>query len=239
MVDRILLRELDVPDADAEEFDMDLLLGDRPGVEAGGIVPGKVIEVVGDQVVVDVGYKSEGLVPLNEWDPGEPPPQPGDEIEVLLEGMDDDTGEVVLSRKKAHRMRAWERVISVHRVGDVVTGKVTRKIKGGLLVDIGINAFLPASQVDIRRPPTSPTTSTARSAASSCRSTRTGATSSSRARSLIETERVALREGLLAEIAVGQVRTGHRSRTSRLRRPSSDLGGIDGLLHITTWAGSA
>ena len=131
----------------------DSLLGDSPGVVAGGIVPGRVVEVVGDQVVVDVGYKSEGLVPLDEWEDNEPPPQPGDQIEVLLEGMDDETGEVVLSRKKAHRIRAWERVVSVHREGDVVSGKVTRKIKGGLLVDIGINAFLPASQVDIRRPP--------------------------------------------------------------------------------------
>ena len=154
MVDRNLLRELDVSDVDAEEeFDMDELLGDSRGVEAGGIVPGRVIEIVGDQVVVDVGYKSEGLVPLNEWEDGEDPPKPGDEIEVLLEGMDDETGEVVLSRKKADRMRALgARHVSKHREGDVVSGKVTRKIKGGLLVDIGINAFLPASQVDIRRP---------------------------------------------------------------------------------------
>ena len=79
MVDRNLLRELDVAevDADEEQFDMGELLGDSRGVEAGGIVPGRVIEIVGDQVVVDVGYKSEGLVPLNEWEDGEAPPQPG------------------------------------------------------------------------------------------------------------------------------------------------------------------
>ena len=77
---------------------------------------------------------------------------PGDNVEVLLEGMEDETGEIVLSRKKAHRMRAWEMVITRHHEGDVVKGKVTRKIKGGLLVDIGVNVFLPASQVDIRRP---------------------------------------------------------------------------------------
>ena len=66
----------------------------------GGIVSGKVIEIVGDQVVVDVGYKSEGLVPLNEWE-DEPPPQPGDSVEVLLEGMEDETGEIVLSGSAA------------------------------------------------------------------------------------------------------------------------------------------
>ncbi len=136
----------------AGDGDMDRFLGASQPFDLGTIVAGKVIEIVGDQVVVDIGYKSEGLVPLNEWDEGEEPPQTGDPVEVLLEGMDDDTGEIVLSRKKAHRMRAWEMVISKYHEGDVVTGTVTRKIKGGLLVDIGVNVFLPASQVDIRRP---------------------------------------------------------------------------------------
>ena len=232
MVDRNLLRELDVPDVDGEEFDMDLLLGDSMGVEAGGIVPGRVVEVVGDQVVVDVGYKSEGLVPLNEWEDNEPPPQAGDEIEVLLEGMDDETGEVVLSRKKAHRMRAWERVVSKHREGDVVSGKVTRKIKGGLLVDIGINAFLPASQVDIRRPPdiADYLDREVRCVILSIDEDRRNIVLSRR--SLIETERVVLREKLLSEIAVGQVRTGTVKNLADFGA-FVDLGGIDGLLHIT------
>ncbi len=232
MVDRNLLRELDVPDMDGEDFDMGLLLGDSMGVEAGGIVPGRVVEIVGDQVVVDVGYKSEGLVPLNEWEDNEPPPQAGDEIEVLLEGMDDETGEVVLSRKKAHRMRAWERVVSKHREGDVVTGKVTRKIKGGLLVDIGINAFLPASQVDIRRPPdiADYLDREVRCVILSIDEERRNIVLSRR--SLIETERVVLREKLLSEIAVGQVRTGTVKNLADFGA-FVDLGGIDGLLHIT------
>jgi small subunit ribosomal protein S1 len=233
MVDRNLLRELDVSDVDAEEdFDMNELILNTPGVEAGGIVPGRVIEIVGDQVVVDVGYKSEGLVPLNEWEDGEEPPKPGDEIEVLLEGMDDDTGEVVLSRKKAHRMRAWERVVSKHREGDVVAGKVTRKIKGGLLVDIGINAFLPASQVDIRRPPdiADYLDREVRCVILSIDEDRRNIVLSRRR--LIETERVALRENLMAEIAVGQVRTGTVKNLADFGA-FVDLGGVDGLLHIT------
>ncbi len=232
MVDRNLLRELDVQEVDGEDFDMGDLLGDSMGVEAGGIVPGRVVEIVGDQVVVDVGYKSEGLVPLNEWEDNEAPPQPGDEIEVLLEGMDDDTGEVVLSRKKAHRMRAWERVVSKHREGDVVTGKVTRKIKGGLLVDIGINAFLPASQVDIRRPPdiADYLDREVRCVILSIDEERRNIVLSRR--SLIETERVVLREKLLSEIAVGQVRTGTVKNLADFGA-FVDLGGIDGLLHIT------
>src|SRR3954469_25756584 len=118
MVDRNLLREFDVSEEEltavvtgdgGDEFEQ--FLSNGQSFEVGGIVSGKVIEIVGDQVVVDVGYKSEGLVPLNEWE-DEPPPQPGESVEVLLEGMEDETGEIVLSRKKAHRMRPWEMVIS-------------------------------------------------------------------------------------------------------------------------------
>jgi small subunit ribosomal protein S1 len=159
MVDRNLLREFDINDDELTAVvvredgvnPLDQFLETGQSFEIGRIVSGRVVEVVGDQVVVDVGYKSEGLVPLNEWE-DEPPPHAGDDVEVLLEGMEDETGEIVLSRKKAHRMRAWEMVISRYHEGDVVKGRVTRKIKGGLLVDIGVNVFLPASQVDIRRP---------------------------------------------------------------------------------------
>src|SRR5262249_55839772 len=125
--------------------------------EVNKIVTGKVIGIVGDEVVVDVGYKSEGVIPVNEWyDEGADkvvPPKPGDEIQVLLDQVEDDSGAIVLSYKKAKRQKEWEQVIEKHKEGDVVKGTVTRKIKGGLLVNIGVNVFLPASQVDIRRPP--------------------------------------------------------------------------------------
>ncbi|MFO0957251.1 MAG: 30S ribosomal protein S1 [Isosphaeraceae bacterium] len=232
MVDRNLLRDLDVTDSDVEGFDMNLLLGDSPGVAAGGIVTGRVVEVVGDQVVVDVGYKSEGLVGLSEWGADEAPPCPGDEVEVLLEGMDDDTGEVVLSRHKARRIRAWDRFTSQHRQGDVVTGVVTRKIKGGLLVDVGFNAFLPASQVDIRRVPdiADYLGREIRCLILSIDEDRRNIVLSRR--TLIESERVAMREKLLAEIAVGQVRTGTVKNLADFGA-FVDLGGMDGLLHIT------
>jgi small subunit ribosomal protein S1 len=232
MVDRNLLRDLDVPDLDGDEFDMGLLLGDSLGMIAGGIVPGKVVEVIGDQVVVDIGYKSEGLVRLSEWGEDEPLPCPGDEVEVLLEGMDDDTGEVVLSRHKARRVRAWDRFTSEHREGDVVTGKVTRKIKGGLLVDVGYTAFLPASQIDIRRVPdiADYLGREVRCLVLSIDENRLNIVVSRR--TLIETERVALRERLLSVIAVGQVRTGTVKNLADFGA-FVDLGGMDGLLHIT------
>jgi small subunit ribosomal protein S1 len=232
MVDRNLLRELDIPEFDGDELDMSLLLADSPAVVAGGIVPGRVVDVVGDQVIIDVGYKSEGLVRLSEWGEDEPPPSPGDEVEVLLEGMDDETGEVVLSRHKARRIRAWDRFTSEHREGDVVTGKVTRKIKGGLLVDVGYTAFLPASQVDIRRPPdiADYLGREVRCLVLSIDENRRNIVLSRR--SLIETERVAMRERLLSEIAVGQIRTGTVKNLADFGA-FVDLGGMDGLLHIT------
>jgi small subunit ribosomal protein S1 len=240
MVDRNLLREFDVSDEDltalvaselgGEGLESQLLSG--RGFEIGTIVPGKVIEIVGDQVIVDIGYKSEGLVPLNEWEENEPRPEPGDQVEVLLEGMEDDTGEIVLSRKKAHRMRAWENVISKHHEGDVVTGLVTKNIKGGLLVDIGVNVFLPASQVDIRRP------SDIRDYIGhniECMILKIDESKRNivvSRRKLIEITRETQKKKLLEEIQVGQIRKGVVKNIADFGA-FVDLGGIDGLLHIT------
>jgi len=123
------------------------------------IVEGRVIRVDGEFVMVDVGYKSEGMILRNEWEEDEPPPEVGQKIKVLVEEVEDLQGKVdesrgmlSLSKRKAEKIEAWMRVMETVREGDVVTGEVTRKIKGGLLVDIGVNVFLPASQVDIRRP---------------------------------------------------------------------------------------
>jgi small subunit ribosomal protein S1 len=238
MVDRNLLREFDVTDeemavfgGDAESNDFDRFLGDGQSFEIGGIVTGRVIEIVGDQVVVDVGYKSEGLVALNEWE-DEPPPQTGDEVEVLLEGMEDETGEIVLSRKKAHRMRAWEMVISKYHEGDVVGGKVTRKIKGGLLVDIGVNVFLPASQVDIRRPNDIAEYIDRDIQCMILKIDEGRRNIVVSRRKLIEITREQLKRNLLSEIEVGQVRTGTVKNIADFGA-FVDLGGIDGLLHIT------
>ena len=239
MVDRNLLREFDVSDeelfavvaTEGGEDDFDRILGDGQNFEIGGIVSGTVIEIVGDQVVVDVGYKSEGLVPLNEWE-DEPPPKHGDLVEVLLEGMEDETGEIVLSRRKAHRMRAWEMVISKYHEGDVVKGKVTRKIKGGLLVDIGVNVFLPASQVDIRRPSDIADYIDQDIECMILKIDEGRRNIVVSRRKLIEITREQQKKQLLAEIEPGQVRTGTVKNIADFGA-FVDLGGIDGLLHIT------
>jgi small subunit ribosomal protein S1 len=239
MVDRNLLREFDVNEDELTALvvgedgtnQLDHFLGGGQNFEIGRIVSGRVVEVVGDQVVVDVGYKSEGLVPLNEWE-DEPAPEPGTDVEVLLEGMEDETGEIVLSRKKAHRMRAWEMVISRYHEGDVVKGRVTRKIKGGLLVDIGVNVFLPASQVDIRRPSDIADYIDQEIECMILKIDESRRNIVVSRRKLIEIQREEKKKKLLEEIEVGQVRHGTVKNIADFGA-FVDLGGIDGLLHIT------
>jgi small subunit ribosomal protein S1 len=116
------------------------------------IVTGRVLNIVGDDVIVDVGYKSEGIIPIDQWK-NRDEVDIGDKVDVLLEAVEDESGLIMLSKRKADRQKGWERVIANHKKGDTVHGKVTRKIKGGLLIDIGVPVFLPASQIDIRRVP--------------------------------------------------------------------------------------
>src|SRR5260370_859182 len=165
MVNRNLLRQFDLPeeelrqelDAAGSEEGEDWLPAEEQEFRDNRIVTGRVRKVTSDAVWVDVGYKSEGAIELREWfDEGTgqlAPPQPGDEVEVLLEAVEDETGGVVLSYRKAKRQREGETVIARQKEGEVVSGLVTRKTKGGLLVNIGVNVFFPASQVDVRRPP--------------------------------------------------------------------------------------
>src|SRR5262249_5835307 len=136
---------------------LDLLPVESQVFGSNKIVSGRVLDIRGDDVVIDIGYKSEGIIKIDEWrdEAGEivNPPKAGDTIEVLLETAEDEDGAIGLSYRKAKRQKEWEAILSKHKEGDVVTGAVTKKIKGGLLVNIGVNVFLPASQVDIRRPP--------------------------------------------------------------------------------------
>ena len=164
MVDKNLIATLGIDDAEALSMleaelgeavasgDMESLLGNiASDLNSGSILTGKVIGLAGDDFLVEVGLKSEGTLRRNEFDNPEEV-EIGDTVEVLLLDIESDTGDIVVSKRKADRIRGWERIITDNKEGDVVNGKVMRKIKGGLLVDIGVPVFLPASQVDIRRP---------------------------------------------------------------------------------------
>ncbi|MBS0627730.1 MAG: S1 RNA-binding domain-containing protein, partial [Verrucomicrobia bacterium] len=117
---------------------------------AGQILKGTVVELTKDFVVVDVGLKSEGLVPVAEFsNPKEL--ALGSEIEVFLDQTEGEDGQIVLSHEKAKRQRQWEHISTNCNEGSIVRGKVMRKVKGGLMVDIGMEAFLPGSQIDNKR----------------------------------------------------------------------------------------
>jgi len=218
---------------DGEEWDFDdLIVDSAKEFDAGKILAGHVIRVEGDDVLVDVGYKSEGVVPLSDWEDGEAPPEPGQSIEVLLEEVEDSSGLVLLSKKKASRIRSWEVVISKYKEGDVVSGAVVRKIKGGLLVDIGVNVFLPASQVDIRRPADigDYIGRTIECVILKIDEARRNIVVSRR--KLIEDNREKMKRDLLSKIQVGEIRKGMVKNIADFGA-FVDLGGIDGLLHIT------
>ncbi|NQT40180.1 MAG: S1 RNA-binding domain-containing protein, partial [Planctomycetes bacterium] len=203
------------------------------------IVEGKIIRVEGDHVLVDVGYKSEGVILRREWDDSEPPPEAGQLVKVLVEDvenvagqLDESRGMISLSKRKAEKIEAWIKVMERVKEGDVVTGKATRKIKGGLLVDIGVNVFLPASQVDIRRPADigDYIGRTIQCLVLKIDETRRNIVVSRRA--LIEAQREEEKELLLAVLEVGKLRKGVVKNIAEFGA-FVDLGGIDGLLHIT------
>jgi len=249
MVDRNLIREFHVDDsdienalgtslADAQEADETYVASDY---DVNQIVDGKVLRVEGDEVLIDIGYKSEGIIPIDEWSEDPTPPQAGDTVQVLLEEVEDDFGLILLSKRKADRIREWEQVISTHDEGDVVTGEVVRKIKGGLLVNIGrseetggagVNVFLPASQVDIRRPPDIGAYIGNEIECVILKIDESRRNIVVSRRKLIEDKRERMKKELMAEIEEGQTRTGVVKNIADFGA-FVDLGGIDGLLHIT------
>ncbi len=199
--------------------------------EIDSILKGRIVNVVGDDVVVDVGYKSEGVIALTEFEERDEI-DPGDEVEVLLEEVEDDAGLIRLSKRKADRIRGWERIISENTEGDTVKGKVIRKIKGGLLVDIGVPVFLPASQVSIRR---TGDISDYIGKEVECEIIKIDVKRMNivvSRRRLIERTREKMKKKLLAEIKEGEVRKGTVKNLADFGA-FIDLGGIDGLLHIT------
>ena len=120
-------------------------------LKQGQIVKGKIISITKKELIVDIGFKSEGIISLDEF-PDKETLKIDDEIEVLIEKLEDEDGMVVLSRNKAEKIIGWERIINNYKEGDVISGKGTRKVKGGMMVNIGIEAFLPASQSTLRPP---------------------------------------------------------------------------------------
>ncbi len=200
--------------------------------EPGSIVTGKVMEVHNNEVLVDIGYKSEGLISSDEFEKLDEV-NAGDEIYVLLSQIEDDDGMVVLSKQKADEQMRWERIREQHDEGTVIKGTVKRRVKGGLIVSVeGVDAFLPGSHIDvmpvrdmdgcigeiydfkiIKMNPERKNIIVSR-------------------RQLIEDSRKEKRQSLLSTIEQGQTRTGIVKNITDFG-VFVDLDGLDGLLHIT------
>lgn len=200
-------------------------------VSEGQIVRGKIIAIHGREAIVDIGYKSEGLLQLDEL----PDPQKvkvGDEVEVLFESLDEESGMAVLSKRKAERQKCWDDLVSSANEGSVVEGRIFKKVRGGFMVDIGMEAFLPASLVDIK--PVKNLDQFLGQASSfvivKINHKRKNIVVSRK--DYLEREKEAVRSRMVKQLTVGQV---VRGRVKNITDFGAfiDLGGIDGLLHIT------
>ncbi|OGW62882.1 MAG: 30S ribosomal protein S1 [Nitrospirae bacterium RBG_16_64_22] len=203
-------------------------------IEEGAVVRGRVVKVTLEGVMIDIGYKSEGIVPIDQFQREELERLlPGAEVEIFIEDREDSEGNVLLSKEKAEKIKVWESIARASEQGDVVEGRVVSRIKGGLTVDLGgVKAFLPGSQIDLR-----PVRNFDQLIGQTFQmrilkmNARRGNIVLSR-RVLLEEERNKRKEQTLGTLKEGQV---VRGAVKNLTEYGAfiDLGGIDGLLHIT------
>src|SRR5215216_4946296 len=197
----------------------------------GAIIKGKVSGHAGDDFVVELGLKSEGILERSDFDDPDGV-EVGQEVRVLLEDVEGDTGLVKISKRKADRIINWEAIMKSKKEGDPVAGKVTKKIKGGLLVDIGVPVFLPASQVDIRRPGEISDWIGRQIDAVILKIDEERRNIVISRRKMIEQQREEMKKKTFEGLQVGEIRKGIVKNIADFGA-FIDLGGIDGLLHIT------
>ncbi len=201
-------------------------------IKEGQVIIGEVLSLEQDFVVVDVGYKSEGTIRLDEFSNQGRELKIGDKVEVFLETKEDSEGRVVLSKEKANRIKVWDKISEVYEKEETVMGTVIARIKGGLTVDVGVRAFLPGSQVDLR-----PARNLDQYLGQSLEmriiklNRNRGNIVLSR-RALLEDERASLKTKTLETLEEGQVVEGIVKNITDYGA-FIDLGGLDGLLHIT------
>jgi small subunit ribosomal protein S1 len=224
-------------DTPAEELDYEALLDQYGGIRKfaeGEVLEGEVLKVTSTDVIVDIGYKSEGLIPVSQFEDesGQVSVKAGDKVDVFIENTEDYEGHIVLSREKAEKVRVWEDVEAAYNAGTVIDGRVVERIKGGLSVDIGVRAFLPGSQVDVR--PVKNLDSL-RGQQIQCRviklNRKRGNIVLSR-KLVLEQELNAKKADTLASLEEGAVVQGVVKNITDYG-VFIDLGGLDGLLHVT------
>jgi small subunit ribosomal protein S1 len=203
-------------------------------LQVGEVVNGVVVQLTPDFVLVDVGYKSEGCIAINEFidENGQLTVKVGDEVRVLFERAENEQGYIVLSKKKAESQVAWERIAASGGEGGVIEGKIVAKVKGGMNVDIGVMAFLPASQIDIRPGGNLDKYIGQTATFKILKMNRKRGNIVLSRRVLLEEEREQLKQQTLGQIAEGEILDGIVKNITDYGA-FVDLGGLDGLLHIT------
>lgn len=200
-------------------------------ISEGDIVKGKVIAISKKDIYIDLGYKSEGIIPLSEFK-DKSTVNIGDEFEVLVESKENEDGLIVVSKKKAEKAQGWSKIVNQCNEGDIVEGKVIRKVKGGLMVDVGIEAFLPASLVALKGfgNVNQVLGQTLKFKIVKMNKPRRNIVLSRK--DAILKEREAAKEKIIGDLNVGELRKGVVKNITDFGA-FVDLGGIDGLLHIT------
>ncbi len=202
------------------------------GLEAGKVVTGKISQVNEQEVLVDVNFKSEGVISRNEFKDDEVP-EVGSEIEVYIEKLEDDDGRLVLSKQKADFVRVWERIRQAYENNEIVRGTLTKRIKGGVVVDLfGIDAFLPGSQIDLRQIPDINALIGQEFDLKVIKVNKARRNIVVSRRVVLEEQRNSQRDKVLENLEKGQVRKGIVKNITDFGA-FIDLGGVDGLLHIT------
>jgi small subunit ribosomal protein S1 len=237
-----ILDDVDFQEHEARQF-RELLYGagsenaaaSIANLTAGQILKGRVVEISKDYVVVDVGLKSEGLVPVSEFTESDELII-GNEVEVYLDQAEGEDGQIVLSKEKARKFRQWEHIVNHCKEGSIVKGKVIRKVKGGLMVDIGMEAFLPGSQIDNKRIKNLDDFIGRSYDFKILKINVERKNIVVSRRELLEEERVSKKAELLENIQESALRKGVVKNITDFG-VFLDLDGIDGLLHITdmTW----
>jgi small subunit ribosomal protein S1 len=201
-------------------------------IKEGGIVKGRVLEIRSNEVVIDIDYKSEGVVPAEEFS-DLATIKPGDEVEVMLEKIEDDDGHIILSKQKAEQQRMWDDVLATSGEGSVLEGEVKSRIKGGMIIDVhGVKAFLPGSQLDVVPVRNLDDFIGKRFEFRVMKIDRARRNIVLSRRELIEQRRRDKKKHMMMDIKIGQMRTGIVKNITDFGA-FIDLGGMDGLLHIT------
>ncbi len=213
---------------------MELYEESLKSIQEGGLVRGTIVHVGKEFVLVDIGYKSEGQIPIGEFIDagGNLTARVGDPVDVLLERREDDEGIIILSKEKAAKIRIWDEIREIYEKGGTIRGKIIARVKGGMSVDIGLPAFLPGSQINLKpiKDFDSQIGSVQEFKILKYNKRRSNIVLSRRA--ILESERAAQREKTLQHLQIGAVLEGAVKNITEYGL-FIDLGGIDGLLHIT------